>query len=403
MSDIKVNKSSIDSTVSSLDSAITDLKSKIDSLSSSLESVPAHTTFTDIKSKASSIVNSLDNISTDYDTVNQIIENYVETLKKIDSEELDDANVPEVDESSYNSTDLGDNLNLGENSDDTSYNADNAPISDGDKVVYSVGEQKYSVKSGDTLSSIASKYGCTVDELVKYNNISNPNVISVGQEIKIPNSNNNTSNTSTTVVSNDSTSYTTTSNSSNNTSGNNGGNSGNNTTPKGNYDDNAVVQTKSEVGDGTRFDLPSGLGSTFTYMGWQCITSPSSAQYKLREDAGMNFNSDGIGIINGRYVIACTTTYGKVGDYLDVVQSDGTVIPCIIGDIKSSGDSGCNKWGHNNGQNVIEFVVDKNTWYSSSKGGSASSMHANPGSSSFMPELGGKTITSIVNVGSYYS
>jgi LysM repeat protein len=44
----------------------------------------------------------------------------------------------------------------------------------------------YIVKSGDTLSKIAAKYNTTYQKLAKYNNISNPNVISVGQKIKIP-------------------------------------------------------------------------------------------------------------------------------------------------------------------------------------------------------------------------
>ena len=51
----------------------------------------------------------------------------------------------------------------------------------------------YVVKSGDTLSAIASKYGTTYQELAKYNNISNPNRINVGQTIKIPNSSSNSS------------------------------------------------------------------------------------------------------------------------------------------------------------------------------------------------------------------
>ena len=51
----------------------------------------------------------------------------------------------------------------------------------------------YVVKSGDTLSGIAAKYGTTYQELAKYNNISNPNRISVGQVIKIPNSKTTTS------------------------------------------------------------------------------------------------------------------------------------------------------------------------------------------------------------------
>jgi LysM repeat protein len=47
----------------------------------------------------------------------------------------------------------------------------------------------YVVKAGDTLSKIASKYGTTYQTLAKYNNISNPNFIRVGQKIKIPSSN----------------------------------------------------------------------------------------------------------------------------------------------------------------------------------------------------------------------
>lgn len=44
----------------------------------------------------------------------------------------------------------------------------------------------YIVKSGDTLSGIAAKYGKTYQAIAQYNNISNPNLIHVGQKIKIP-------------------------------------------------------------------------------------------------------------------------------------------------------------------------------------------------------------------------
>ena len=43
----------------------------------------------------------------------------------------------------------------------------------------------YTVKRGDTLSEIAQKYGTTVNELVKLNNIPNKNLIYVGQTIRI--------------------------------------------------------------------------------------------------------------------------------------------------------------------------------------------------------------------------
>lgn len=44
----------------------------------------------------------------------------------------------------------------------------------------------YTVKSGDTLSGIASKYGTTVNAIASANGISNPNLIYVGQVLTIP-------------------------------------------------------------------------------------------------------------------------------------------------------------------------------------------------------------------------
>ena len=48
----------------------------------------------------------------------------------------------------------------------------------------------YVVKSGDTLSGIADRYNVSggYQALAKYNGISNPNMISVGQTIQIPTS-----------------------------------------------------------------------------------------------------------------------------------------------------------------------------------------------------------------------
>jgi LysM repeat protein len=44
----------------------------------------------------------------------------------------------------------------------------------------------YSVKSGDSLSSIASRHKTTVNAIARLNHISNPNAISVGQKLKMP-------------------------------------------------------------------------------------------------------------------------------------------------------------------------------------------------------------------------
>lgn len=44
----------------------------------------------------------------------------------------------------------------------------------------------YTVKKGDTLYQIAAKYGTTYQAIAAYNGIKNPNLIRVGQKIKIP-------------------------------------------------------------------------------------------------------------------------------------------------------------------------------------------------------------------------
>lgn len=53
----------------------------------------------------------------------------------------------------------------------------------------------YVVKSGDTLSKIASNYSTTYQKIASDNNISNPNIISVGQVLKIYTGNSTNTNT----------------------------------------------------------------------------------------------------------------------------------------------------------------------------------------------------------------
>jgi LasA protease len=46
--------------------------------------------------------------------------------------------------------------------------------------------QVYVVQAGDTLSSIATRFGCDLDLLVRANGIANPNALQVGQKLNIP-------------------------------------------------------------------------------------------------------------------------------------------------------------------------------------------------------------------------
>lgn len=143
---------------------------------------------------------------------------------------------------------------------------------------------------------------------------------------------------------------------------------------------------------GTTIEIPEEMGTYHTYMGWQKITSPTSLQYQLRERSGEHYDSEGFAIIDGRYVIACTTLYGQVGDYIDFQRENGEIIHAVIGDIKSQSDPGCNQYGHDNGRCVVEFVVKKSTWYPS---------HANPGTAGCHPEWNSRVVRA-VNTGYNY-
>ena len=150
---------------------------------------------------------------------------------------------------------------------------------------------------------------------------------------------------------------------------------------------------------GETITLPAGLGKVNTFMGWQMITAKSSPQYKLRAQAGQNFDNNGYGKINGRYTVATTSTFGKIGDYLDINRADGSTLKAIIADEKRQTDKNANKWGHDQGQVVVEFVVDKDKWYRKSNG---KQMDGHSIMKSTTPGKNKNSVLSITNQGSYF-
>jgi murein DD-endopeptidase MepM/ murein hydrolase activator NlpD len=54
------------------------------------------------------------------------------------------------------------------------------------QVTAATGSKVYEVKSGDTLAAIASNYGTSVSELVKANNLNNPNQLKISQKLTVP-------------------------------------------------------------------------------------------------------------------------------------------------------------------------------------------------------------------------
>lgn len=87
---------------------------------------------------------------------------------------------------------------------------------------------------------------------------------------------------------------------------------------------------------------PNHTSYTYFYGRW----SRGSGQKALSEQWGAagKPSSNGIATLNGRYLVAVSPKFGVVGDNIDIVLSDGQVIPATIADIK--GVDATSEWGH---------------------------------------------------------
>lgn len=63
--------------------------------------------------------------------------------------------------------------------------------------------------------------------------------------------------------------------------------------------------------------------------------------------------------LNEKYLVAATSKYGKVGDWVTFFFEDGSSMECILFDEKWNGDSTYTEWGHKTGSsiNVLEFEI----------------------------------------------
>ena len=108
-----------------------------------------------------------------------------------------------------------------------------------------------------------------------------------------------------------------------------------------NYKDYAVPKT-------------SGFKS---YMPYTAITSKSSPQYKLQQQCQTGLY--GIRVKDGRYCVAIGTGFNAdVGTYFDLILANGTVIPCIVADIKSNKHTDSNNMITKASGCLTEFVID---------------------------------------------
>ena len=96
-----------------------------------------------------------------------------------------------------------------------------------------------------------------------------------------------------------------------------------------------------------------------SYMDYRKITLTSSKQYDLETNGYAYTGNHGIRMINGRYLCAIGTYYSDdVGRYVDLVLENGTIIPCILGDIKADEDTDSTNRYTVHDHSVVEFIVD---------------------------------------------
>lgn len=96
-----------------------------------------------------------------------------------------------------------------------------------------------------------------------------------------------------------------------------------------------------------------------SYMDYRKITLTSSKQYELETNGYAYTGNHGIRMINGRYLCAIGTYYSDdVGRYVDLVLENGTIIPCILGDIKADKDTDSTNRYTVHDHSVVEFIVD---------------------------------------------
>lgn len=84
------------------------------------------------------------------------------------------------------------------------------------------------------------------------------------------------------------------------------------------------------------FDLPynPNYNGFKAYENYTTITCEPSTAYKLQQVS--TTDEDGFRVLDNRYLIAVgTSCEASVGTYIDVILENGTIISCIVGDIKA--------------------------------------------------------------------
>lgn len=95
-----------------------------------------------------------------------------------------------------------------------------------------------------------------------------------------------------------------------------------------------------------------------SYESYNAITAKNSPHYRLQHVYAYT-GSEGIRKVENRYCIALGSYFtSTIGQYVDIVLANGTIIPCILGDQKSDKHTDSNHIAHKTDGSIVEFIVD---------------------------------------------
>lgn len=107
------------------------------------------------------------------------------------------------------------------------------------------------------------------------------------------------------------------------------------------------------------FSVPQGSGykGFKTWMDYRTITNRRSKQYQTQRQSVNSPN--GFRKYQGRYCVALGSHFGfKIGDKFNLVLKNGTVIPCVMADLKSDQHTDSSHIFTRHSNCMSEFIVD---------------------------------------------
>lgn len=103
------------------------------------------------------------------------------------------------------------------------------------------------------------------------------------------------------------------------------------------------------------YDTPPD-NSFKSYMDYRTITDTTSKQYELQKQA--DTDKYGMRMIDDKYCVAVGSYYTtSVGQVIDIIMQNGSIIHCIVADLKQDIHTDATNRQNPNGS-IVEFLVD---------------------------------------------